>query len=271
MNRSVVITSRHNSLVKLVRALGSKRTREAEGFFVIEGHKVINEALSSGVSPEKIIVAEQALAHAAVTELVHRPGLKSEVVIVSDDVMEYMSETETPPGLLGLVRMQETGLGSLAAVKTGPGTLLVIIDGVQDPGNTGTIIRTADAFGVDAVITTGGCADIYNGKVLRAAMGSVFHLPVVRDAEPSDLLTLLREKGISVAATSPGDIAVPLSEARLERPLAVVFGSEARGVSPEFTKAADVLVKIPMPGKAESLNVAVAAGITLYEAFCRGG
>ena len=265
MNRDQVITSRQNSLVKLVRGLSSRRAREAEGIFVIEGHKVIHEALSSGVSPEKIIVSRRALEHQMVTELVNSPDLNSEVIAVSDEVMEYMSEIDTPPGLLGLVRMPEAGL---IALKTGPRALLVIIDGVQDPGNVGTIIRAADAFGADAVVTTVGCADIYNGKVLRAAMGSVFHLPVVRDAEPAELQELLKDRGITVAATSPGDNAISLSEARLAWPLAVVFGSEARGVSPEFREAAGILVKIPMPGRAESLNVAVAAGITLYEA-CR--
>jgi len=271
VNRGPVITSRQNSLVKLVRGLGSRRAREAEGVFVIEGHKIVNEALSSGVTPEKIIVSQHALEHRAVTELVNRPDLHSEVIVVSNDIMEYMSETETPPGLIGLAGMPEAGLASLAALQTGLRALVVIIDGVQDPGNVGTIIRAADAFGADAVVTTGGCADIYNGKVLRATMGSVFHLPVVRDAEPGELLVLLKERGITVAATSPGDNAISLPEARLAWPLAVVFGSEARGVAPEFCEAADILVKIPMPGRAESLNVAVAAGITLYEACCRRG
>ncbi|MBU7007206.1 TrmH family RNA methyltransferase [Phosphitispora fastidiosa] len=268
MNRVEVITSRQNSLVKLVRGLGSRRAREAEGVFVIEGPKVIKEALVSGVSPEKIIVSQRALEHRAAAELVNGADLHAEVIMVSDEVMEYMSETETPPGLLGLVRMPEAGLAGLSALKTGPRALLVIIDGVQDPGNVGTVIRAADAFGADAVVTTGGCADIYNGKVLRAAMGSVFHLPVVRDAEPAELQEFLKDRGITVAATSPGENAISLSEARLAWPLAVVFGSEARGVSPEFREAAGILVRIPMPGRAESLNVAVAAGITLYEA-CR--
>ncbi|WP_418792186.1 TrmH family RNA methyltransferase [Phosphitispora sp. TUW77] len=264
-----VITSRQNSLVKLVRGLSNRRAREAERVFVIEGHKIINEALSSGVSPEKIIVSQRALEHQAVTELLDYPDLNSEVNIVSNEVMEYMSETENPSGLIGLVSMPEAQPASLAALEITPRTLLVIIEGVQDPGNVGTIIRTADAFGADALITTGGCADIYNGKVLRATMGSIFHIPVISDAEPAELIAFLKDKGITMAATSPGNVAIPLSEVKLMWPSAVVFGSEARGVSPDFCKAAGMLLKIQMPGKAESLNVAVAAGIILYQAFCQ--
>ncbi|PKM79980.1 MAG: hypothetical protein CVU89_15730 [Firmicutes bacterium HGW-Firmicutes-14] len=258
-----VITSRQNTLVKYVRSLRDKKKRDREKVFMVEGPKSVAEALEAGIVPKKMIISAPAEKQDAVQALVSSHGPESEVIRVAGQVMEYMSETETPPGIIALISMREFSVGD---IQITPSSLLVVLEEVRDPGNVGTIIRTADAFRADAVILTGGCADLYNSKVLRSAMGSVFHIPVVRDAELSELAAFFRDRGICCAATSLGEKAVPLDKARLSRPLAIVFGSEARGISPEMKSMSDLQVGISMPGLAESLNVAVAAGIALYEA-----
>jgi len=264
MIMETVITSKQNSLVKYVRGLRLKRNRDLEGICVIEGPKMIAEALNSAVCPEKVLISERGGHLQVVNELTAVPDYSPTLVRVSDAVMEYITETETPQGILALVRLPDTSLESL---RINSSSVVVVLEGVQDPGNVGTIIRTADAFGVEAVITCGECADVYNAKVLRSTMGSVFRVPVVRDAGIPELKRFFKQNDIFVALTSPQEKAVSLAAAGFRRPLAVAFGSEARGVSEALARLADVMLTIPMPGLAESLNVAVAAGIVLHEAF----
>ncbi len=263
-----VITSKQNNLVKYVRGLREKRNRDRDKVFVIEGVKILREAISAGFSPATIIISERGEKQVSVREILSRSGGLPRIVRVSDAVMEYMCETETPQGIMALMKMPDV---SLRDIKVNPSSILVVIDQVQDPGNVGTIIRAADAFGVRAVLLTAGCADLYNGKTLRSTMGSVFHLPVLRDVEISRLTAFLEENRIFTAVTAVDETALFLDEVNLKRPLALIFGSEARGVSPDLGRAADVKLKIPMPGLAESLNVAVAAGIVLYEALRQCG
>lgn len=258
-----VITSRQNNLVKSIRRLHDKRTREKEKRVFLEGVKLIKEALISGVLPEKLIVSEDFKNQLLAGEIIFPSG-GWPVITVSDSVMEYMCETETPQGVGAVITIPET---LLRDVKVIPESLIVVLEGVQDPGNVGTIVRTADAFGAHAVILTSGCADLYNAKTLRSTMGSVFHIPVVRDVDISGLTAFLTDRGILTAVTSLDETSRSLPEADLPRPLAVVLGSEAKGVSPEICRIAGVKLKIPMEGLAQSLNVATAAGIVLYEAF----
>ncbi len=265
---NMVITSRQNNLVKLVRGLREKRNRERDRLFVLEGVKIIYEALAAGVCPQMIILSERGEGHVLPPELLTRGGDRCRIIRVNDEVMDYMSETETPQGIMAIMPIPDISLDDL---KVESESLIVVIDRVQDPGNVGTIIRTADAFGAQAVLLTPGCADLYNGKTLRSTMGSVFHLPVVRDIDPSVITDFIEKKRVFMAVTSLDDTALPLCEVALKRPLCLILGSEARGVSPEFTRVAGVKLKIPMTGLAESLNVAVAAGIVLYEASSQHG
>ncbi len=263
---NLVITSKQNNIIKYVRGLRDKRTREKEKLFVIEGAKFVYEAVAKEIYPEKIIISDHGEQLPAVKEVIAQAGGRSEIVRVNDAVMKHVCETETPQGILALVKMPEI---LLADIRVNSSSLFVIIEGVQDPGNVGTIIRTADAFEVDAVILTGGSADLYNAKTLRSTMGSVFHIPVIRDVEIIQLTAWLKENRVFTAVTSLAETALPLTKTKYKMPLAVVFGSEARGVSPGLSRLADTKLKIPMSGSAQSLNVAVAAGIVLYEAFRR--
>lgn len=260
----VLISSRQNSMVKYVRCLRDKKARDQEGVYTLEGTKIILEAVKNGIYPKKIIVSPRGEKNPLAGEILNHVISRSEVIKVTDEIMDYMGETESPQGVIATVPIPETGLSNLNVRE---GLVFVVIDGVQDPGNVGTIIRTADAFGADAVLLTVGCADLYNSKTLRSTMGSIFHIPVIRDLRIHDLVTYFKEKGVFIAATTLGDHCVNLGEEDFKTPLAIVVGSESKGVSGELADAADVLVKIPMAGLAESLNVAVATGIVLYEAL----
>lgn len=261
-----IITSRQNSIVKYIRSLRDKKTREQEGRFVIEGLNFVTEAISSGIIPEKLIISERAGNNPKAIDIIKQVSNLDSIVRVNDSVMEYMSETETPQGVMALLQIPEVSL-SFLPVRTK--SIFIVVDGVQDPGNVGTLIRTADAFGVTGVILTKGCADLYNAKTLRSTMGSVFHLPVLRDVAITELIDFLRSSSIYTAVTCLVEDALPIEESNLSFPLALVFGSEARGVSIELMQAGDLSIKVPMAGAAESLNVAVAAGIVVYEASKR--
>lgn len=264
----LVITSRQNRFIKYLRELKEKRNREIEGRFVIEGVKFVAEALQSGVQPEKLVVSDHGMNSPPISELVFGYPNQGQVVRITDPVMEYVCETNTPQGIMALIKMPEI---SLDALKTSDDSIFAVIDGVQDPGNVGTIIRTADAFGAGGVILTRGCADLYNAKTLRSTMGSVFHIPVIREAEAANIKDFLRRHSLFTAVTGVDTNASEIQEVRLDFPLALVFGSEGRGVSGELTGLGDIMIKIPMAGAAESLNVAVAAGIAFYEALRQHG
>lgn len=268
MMSDLVISSRQNNIVKYVRGLREKRNRDQEGCFIVEGAKSVHEAVSAGVTVRKLVLSERGHKHSLLNEIETDLSGEVQIVRVTDEVMEFMSETESPQGIIALVSIPQLTLRDLAVTQS---SSLVVIDGVQDPGNVGTIIRSADAFGAGAVILTKGCADIFNSKTLRSTMGSVFHLPVIQDVSQQDLISFLKENSIFVAATTLEETSRFLPDVEFLRPLALVFGSEGKGVSPEISRSADVLVKVPMFGSAESLNVAVTSGIVLYEASRRHG
>lgn len=262
----LIITSRQNSLVKYIRSLRDKKTREQEKLFVAEGINFVNEAILSGAFPEKLVISQRAAGNPRLAAMLGRIADPAVITRVDDSVMEYMSETDSPQGVMALLRIPVISLDSLVNRAD---SMLVIIDGVQDPGNVGTIIRNADAFGAAGVILTKGCADLYNAKTLRSTMGSVFHLPVARDVAAAELVGFLGRNSVYTAVTCLQEDAPAIEDSRLRFPLALVFGSEARGVSQELVHAADLSIKVPMAGAAESLNVAVAAGIVVYEAYKR--
>lgn len=260
----VVITSRQNDLVKYVRSLREKRIRDSEGVFVVEGVKAVLEAASAGIFPQKLIVSERGEKHELTSQILSIVQGKTQIYRVSEHVIEYMSETKTPQGVLAILNIPEHTLDSL---KVDRDTFLLILDGVQDPGNFGTIIRSADAFGVTGVISTIGSADLYNGKTMRSTMGSVFHIPVIRDEEPENIVTFLKKNNIMTYAAHLHPDAVPLPNIDLKRPFALILGNEGKGVSNKLQATANKMVIIPMEGLAESLNVATSAAIMLYEAF----
>lgn len=240
------LTSTASSAVKAVRALHSPRGRRASGTFLAEGPAAVRAALAAGVAAEVFATAQAAAEHRL-----------EGATLVSEEVARAMAETATPQGLLAVCPVP---VPDLRAAVTGARSI-VVLEAVADPGNLGTIIRTADAAGAGAVVCTPGSADPWGGKVVRSSAGSLFHLPVLRDVALADVLALCRERGLpSVGATADG--ADPV--AAVSAPVAWVFGTEAHGLSPQARAAVDRTAYIPMPGRAESLNVAIAVAVCLF-------
>lgn len=243
------IESPQNALVKHWKKLvTTKKERDQSKEFVIEGFHLVEEALKY---PEQII---QLLVREDIDIPAH---WLAPVIELSAAAAKEIAETEHTQGVFAYCRQKEYSGEQQAQWKR-----LLLIDAVQDPGNIGTMIRTADAAGLDAVVLGKGCADPYSPKTVRSAQGSHFHIPVVR-GELNGWIDKLQAENISVIGTGLQK-AVPLSDVKPQEYFAVIAGNEGSGVSKELLEKADQTVKIPLYGKAESLNVAVAAGILLY-------
>jgi TrmH family RNA methyltransferase len=229
----------------------------AERRFVVEGPQAVREALAAGTLLELYAVDEDdPLAVQAAEQGV-------EVVLVENKVLEALAETVTPQGLVGVAPLLDTTLARLPQALN----LVVVLHEVSDPGNAGTVIRTADAAGADAVVLTGSSVDPHNGKCVRATAGSLWHLPVIADVSLDDALAALRTHGLRVLATSGSgedDLFDLAGSGGLEAPTAWLLGTEAHGLPDDALAAADRRVRIPLLGRAESLNLATAAAVCLY-------
>ena len=268
--RPLQITSAANPLIRQVIAVKDKPGSSREGAFLVEGPHLIETALRSGAHIERILFTAgfgrkhewQKLIRRLLKEISPASAGSPEgtVIEVSEQVFTRLSDTETPQGILAVIALPTATLDGLQFRAT---PLLAVCDGIQDPGNLGTIVRAADAAGADAVVIMPGTCSPYNSKAVRATAGSLFNIPVVRsDAE--DLIRFLMRMDMRLLAT---DIrgTVSLYDTDLALPIALAFGNEAHGVSRELRKAADQLIRIPIFGKAESLNVAMSASVCLYE------
>ncbi len=249
--------------VQFARSLKKRKVREAEHRFIIEGISFVEEALKSGVHLDYLICTEKGLQREKGRSLIEHPGLANVTLyIVEERIFEKIAETETPQGILAVGRMPvwtEEGI-----LQKREGTWLVL-DALQDPGNLGTILRTAEAVEVKAVFLGEGTVDLYNSKVLRATMGSVFRVPTFSKVNLKELLGRMKESGIFVIAADPySDKIYYRTDLRCPR-LSVVIGNEGRGISPEILALSDNRIKIPLRGKVESLNAAVATALILYE------
>ncbi len=253
------ITSLSNPLVK--EALRIKEGRGGERHAIlIEGHRLLEMALASDAGIRKIFFTE---AYRSGHEgfLGQLPEKAAELIETTEHILSKIADTETPQGIVALVTYKVRSLPELS-LQTKP--FIVVCDGIKDPGNLGTIIRTADAAGADAVITLPETCDPFMPKAVRASAGSIFNIPVVF-LEPEALAEWLRKKSISLIV-SDVHASPSIYDTDMKKPLAFVFGNEAFGVSEYLKGRSDMRVRIPIPGKAESLNVAMSAAICLYEA-----
>lgn len=242
-----MITSVKNETIKQWHKLKQKKYRDQANQFLVEGAHLVQEALSSDWQVEMVIM------QAGMEQAIDFP--KEKMTIVSDNVMAHLTGTKSPQGIVAVVAMQQT--------KPSHAKKVLILDAVQDPGNLGTIIRTADAAGIDAIILGEGTVDVFNDKVVRSSQGSIFHLPIIR----VDLLTYVRElqqTGFQVWASTL-EKAGPIQSYPVPEKLALIVGNEGNGVSQQLLDEADQRVHIPIYGQAESLNVSVATGIMLYQ------
>lgn len=249
------ITSSQNPRVKLARALADKKGRREHGLFLVEGTKLLREAVTWGHHPTMTFAtADWWAEHAGDPAFVALPGERFEV---TDHVLAAIATTQTPDPVVSLLPLLDAEPLSLP-----PEALVVIAHRLQDPGNLGTIVRAADAAGADAVLVTDQTVDPYSPKVVRATMGSLFHLPVVR--QPLEAWVKANPEIPVFAMTLSG--AQSLYGHDFRHGAAFLIGNEGQGLTEADTALATQLIKIPIPGNAESLNAAMAATICLYEA-----
>jgi RNA methyltransferase, TrmH family len=260
-----------NPKLKLVKNLLEKRSaRRKEGKFVVEGPHLVEEALlrSFGASEGKqgnlldfIVYCEKL----PIVKKLEEAGLHS--IKLSPEQFAELSGVETPQGVLGVVR--QLGCQFRDVIREDK-TLIVFCMGVQDPGNLGTIIRSADAFGASGVILSKGTVDLYNPKVVRSTMGSLFHLPIVMTEDERETIEHLRQKNVKIVATTLS-ARKNCYDADLTQSLAILVGNEGAGLGPESVALADEEIMIPMAGRAESLNVGISTAVLLYEALRQHG
>ena len=257
------ITSARSGRVQAARRLGKRALRAREGKFLAEGPQAVREALGRPGTVLELFATHDATVRYA--DLVAAAADQDAVRhLVSGEVMSALAQTVTPQGLVAVCTTVDLPLGDL--LGTAP-RLVAVLAHTRDPGNAGTVIRTADAAGADAVLLTGDSVDPYNGKCVRASAGSLFHLPVCVGGSVEDDLPALRAAGLRVLAadgSSELDLDRAAADGLLAGPTAWVFGNEAWGL-PEATRAlADDVVRVPIHGRAESLNLATAAAVCLY-------
>jgi RNA methyltransferase, TrmH family len=256
-----IITSNQNSHVKEVKSLKQKKNRDELKLYFIEGERFLEEAVKERANIEKIMVSESYFKNPSQRNLLKEiESLRYEIFLVTDKLFNEISDTENPQGILAIVRMMEYDLERIYNNNS----FIIILDSIQDPGNLGTIIRTADAAGASGIIYSKGCVDLYNPKVLRGTMGSVFHLPIIYSDNLSETINILKEKNIKIYAAHLS-AKVNYFDVDMQNQAAIIIGNEANGISDEIAKLSDTFIKIPMPGKSESLNASVAASLLMYE------
>jgi len=250
-----VITSSSNPKIKLVRALQTQaRKRKDESAFVVEGVRIIEEAVRAQW-PIEFILYDETLSERGKTMLdnLHTP-LRGRIFEIPPDLMAEVSDTETPQGILAVVKR------SVLPLSDSP-TFVILIDQIRDPGNLGTILRTAEATGVDAILLSPGTVDAFSPKVVRAGMGAHFHIPI-QHTPWHEIHAYLKNLPVFLAEA---DAVKTLWEVNLTQPCVLLIGGEAFGASPMGTQIATQRITIPMAGRAESLNAAVAASILMAE------
>ncbi|HHW42110.1 MAG TPA: RNA methyltransferase [Syntrophomonadaceae bacterium] len=249
--------------VQFARSLKKRKVREAEHRFIIEGISFVEEALKSGIHLDYLICTERGLQREKGRSVIEHPRRANiPLYIVEQRIFEKIAETETPQGILAVGRMPVWTEEGILQKSEG---IWLVLDAIQDPGNLGTILRTAEAVGVKAVFLGEGTVDLYNSKVLRATMGSVFRVPTFSRVNLKELLCRMKESGIFVVAADPHTGKIYYRTDLRYPGLAVVIGNEGRGISPEILALSDSRIKIPLRGKVESLNAAVATALVLYE------
>lgn len=270
------ITSATNPKIKAIKKLEQKRQRDREGLFVIEGFHLVEEAIQHRAEIEMIL-------HTDTADQTQLTGIKAmlqqntaelpssiEIITITDSILTTLSQTPAPQGILAILKQPTQKLEEILeaevegkAATNRPLSHLLLLDNVQDPGNVGTMIRTAEAAGFRAIILGEGSADLYNDKTIRATQGALFQLPIIR-GNLEELLPKIHNAGYESWVTT-------LEEAtfyhKLEKPAkcALIMGNEGQGVDPKLQNIATTKVKIPMLGQSESLNVGIAAGILIYD------
>lgn len=252
----IFIESKENNLFKNTKKLKERKNRNKNNKYIIEGFRLVKEAFKAKVDIDYLIVTEDSVGKIDEFLLNY---ITSDIKIykISEHLFKELISTETPQGILAVVNMNIMPLRPY-------GSFYLLCDKLQDPGNLGTIIRTAHAAGVQGIVLTKGTVDIYNEKTIRSTMGSIFYMPIHYDNDDLSLVKRLKEDGFNLVVTSL-DTDKNFFDINLKGKVLLTVGNEGNGVSSEVLELADTKVKIPMPGNAESLNVAIAASVIMYE------
>lgn len=248
--------SKDNKLIKLARKLKSRKYRDKENLFIAEGLRFVESSIESNFA-KYILYSEKIYSTNGYERVIEN---SDNIFEVSNEILMDLCETENPQGVIAICYKKDYKIESIL------NGLIVILDGIQDPGNLGTIIRTCDASGVSGIVVLKGTVDVYNPKVLRSTMGSIFNIPIVFENDFKEAAKIILDNGYSILASSL-DGEKNLYEYRFSSKTAVILGNEANGVKNENMAFATDKIIIPMEGKSESLNVAIANAIITYEAL----
>jgi TrmH family RNA methyltransferase len=251
-----------NARVKEARKLSRRSARTERRLFLADGPKAVEAAVGRGVAVEVFVTLAAAEQYAALVAAAPRASY------VDERALAALSDSVTPAGIVAVCSFLDVGLDQALSTRDGSTAepLVAIAADVRDPGNAGTLIRTADALGVGAVVLAGHSVDLYNPKTVRASAGSAFHVPVAFAPDPSVAVTSARDSGLVVlAADGDGERSLDVAGDVLTGPVAWLFGNEAWGLPPELAELADHRVRIPIEGAAESLNLSTAVAICLHE------
>lgn len=251
------IVSKENSIIKEIKKLKERKHRREENKFLVEGFRFVSEALDSDFNVSQIFLCDNSLDKYKSFNIDEKINDNTNVYLLSEKVFKIISSTDTPQGIIAVVNNKDLNI----SYKNG---FYVLADRIQDPGNMGTIIRTAHAAGALGIIATKGTVDVYNEKTLRATMGSIFHVPILEDNNFEVINNLIHKDFKLLASSLQSDknfFQLPLKDSKV----IICIGNEGNGISDEIYNMAHETFKIPMPGGAESLNAGVAASIIMFE------
>ncbi|NLJ59015.1 MAG: RNA methyltransferase [Tissierellia bacterium] len=250
-----IIRSKDNNKIKYIRSLKTKKFRDEENAFLVEGIKFVNEAIKEGAAIKFLLISEK-LKQSQVTKLINLVD-ESIVFLCTEQVFASAADTVTSQGVLAVIEKRVYKDNILNELN-----FIIFCDRLQDPGNLGTILRTADAFGPAALVLNKGCVDIFNPKVVRASAGSIFRVPLIYG--DLQFINLLKEEGFYIVSTVVNS-QYSFENIENKEKICLVIGNEGQGVSREIIDSSHRAITIEMPGRAESLNASVAAGISIYE------
>ena len=252
------IISKENTIIKHIIKLKEKKYRTEYNEFIIEGAKIIKEAIEENANIKNIIISEEAINNELVKKQLKTVIETQNYTLVSNSIFKLLSEVEKPQGVLAIIEKNAYN-NKIDYTQD----LILILDNIQDPGNLGTIIRTADSVGLTQILISKGTVDAYNPKVIRSTMGAIFRVNILESASLKNEIENIKKNKFKVVITSL-QTEKSIYDIKLNK-VAIVIGNEANGVSKEIKELADINAIIPMKGKTESLNASVATGVILYE------
>ena len=253
-----VITSKDNEIVNSIKKFKEKKYRAQESKFIVEGIKMIKEAILENANIDKIVICEECINNGTIDKELLYEIAKEDCIYVTENVFNTLTDVTNPQGILAIIKKQSNE-ENISYNED----IIVVLDGIQDPGNLGTILRTVDSVGLSQIILSEKTADPYNPKVVRSTMGAIYRVNIIRSNNIIETLKNMKKNKYEITATylNTNESIYDIDYSKK----AIVIGNEANGVSKEVIDLADIKVKIPMLGKTESLNAAVATGVILYE------